>query len=71
MQIRHMVRFDEKLALEVIEQIQRTKPEYMSYLRPKDKETLFIVPDFSSSDFCITHSCVAKKCKTTTELPNS
>jgi len=62
LQVRHMVRFDEKLAIEVIEELKRTKPEYMCYLRPKDKDTLFIVPDLSSSDFCITHRCSPIEC---------
>lgn len=71
LQIRHMVRFDEKLALEVVDKIQQTKTEYMDYLRPKDKDTLCIVPDLTSSDFCITHNCVAKECSRMTEVRNS
>ena len=62
LQVRHMISFDEKLAIEVVEEIKRTKPEYMIHLKPKDEDTFFIVPDSSSSDFCITHRCTPKEC---------
>lgn len=62
LQVRHMVRFDEKLALEVVEEIKKTKPEYMNHLRPKDKDTLCIVPDLRASDFCIVHRCPPQDC---------
>jgi hypothetical protein len=60
LQIRHIIRFDEPQAIEVVEDIKRTKPGYMSHLKPYDKDTFFIVPDSSSEDFCITHRCTLK-----------
>jgi hypothetical protein len=64
LQVRHMICFEKKLAIEVVEEIKRTKPEYMSALRwPQDKD--IFVPDLSSSDFCITHRCTPKECNNT------
>jgi hypothetical protein len=52
-----MLRFNETLA-----EIKKKKPEYMNHLRPKDENTLCIMPDLRSSDFCITHRCPPQEC---------
>ena len=62
LQVRHIIRFDEDLAVEVIEAIKREKPEYMSQLWRKEKDTFCIAPDLRSSDFCLTHQCPPQEC---------